>query len=235
MAASDTPRRRRPVLTALGLLALLGVLSVALLRVVPPPMTFLMSSRAVSGSGLDYRWRSLDEISPGLVQAVIASEDAGFCGHYGFDMEAIEKALRDNARNEARGRDRFRGGSTISQQTAKNVFLWPGRDWVRKGLEAGYTLMIEALWGKRRIMEVYLNVAEWAPGVYGAQAAARHWFDKDADALTNREAARLAAILPSPRRYQATAPGPYVRRRASRIQAATGTVRNDGLASCVLD
>jgi monofunctional biosynthetic peptidoglycan transglycosylase len=235
MAASDTPRRRRPVLTTLGLLVLLGVLSVALLRFVPPPMTFLMSSRAVAGSGLDYRWRSLDDISPSLVQAVIASEDAGFCEHYGFDVEAIEKALRDNARNEARGRDRFRGGSTISQQAAKNVFLWPGRDWVRKGLEAGYTLMIETLWGKRRIMEVYLNVAEWAPGVYGAQAASQHWFDKDADALTSREAARLAAILPSPRRYQAAAPGPYVRRRASRIQAAMGTVRNDGLAACVLD
>lgn len=234
MAAPGTPRRRRPILKALSLLALLGVLSVALLRVVPPPMTFLMSSRAVAGSGLEYRWRSLDEISPRLVEAVIASEDAGFCSHYGFDVEAIEKAFRDNARNEARGRDRFRGGSTISQQTAKNVFLWPGRDWIRKGLEAGYTLLIETLWGKRRIMEVYLNVAEWAPGVYGAQAASRHWFDKDADALTNREAARLAAILPSPRRYRAASPGPHVRRRGGQIQAAMGTVRNEGLASCVL-
>ena len=234
MAVPSNPRKRRPILTTLGLLALLGILSVALLRIVPPPMTFLMSSRAVSGSGLDYRWRSLDDISPRLVEAVIASEDAGFCGHYGFDVEAIEKALRDNARNEARGRDRFRGGSTISQQTAKNVFLWPGRDWVRKGLEAGYTLMIETLWGKHRIMEVYLNVAEWAPGVYGAQAASQHWFGKDADDLTNREAARLAAILPSPRRYQAASPGPYVRRRGGRIQAAMGTVRNEGLASCVL-
>ena len=234
MAAPGTPRKRRPILTILGLLALLGVLSVALLRIVPPPMTFLMSSRAVSGSGIDYRWRSLDDISPRLVEAVIAAEDAGFCDHYGFDVEAIEKAMRDNARNEERGRDRIRGGSTISQQTAKNVFLWPGRDWVRKGLEAGYTLMIETLWGKRRIMEVYLNVAEWAPGVYGAQAASRHWFGKDADDLTAREAARLAAILPSPRRYRAAAPGPYVRRRAARIQAAMGTVRNTGLATCVL-
>ena len=234
MAAPGTPRKRRPILTILGLLALLGVLSVALLRIVPPPMTFLMSSRAVSGSGIDYRWRSLDDISPRLVEAVIAAEDAGFCDHYGFDVQAIEKAMRDNARNEERGRDRIRGGSTISQQTAKNVFLWPGRDWVRKGLEAGYTLMIETLWGKRRIMEVYLNVAEWAPGVYGAQAASQYWFGKDADALTNREAARLAAILPSPRRYQAAQPGPYVRRRGGRIQAAMGTVRNEGMASCIL-
>jgi monofunctional biosynthetic peptidoglycan transglycosylase len=149
-------------------------------------------------------------------------------------MKAIERALKANARTEKRGRGRIRGGSTISQQTAKNVFLWPGRDWIRKGLEAGYTVLIETVWGKRRIMEVYLNVAEWAPGVYGAEAAARHWYGKPAKDLTAREAARLAAILPSPRRYQAASPGPYVRRRASRIQAAMGTVRNDGLASCVL-
>ncbi|MDP3658293.1 MAG: transglycosylase domain-containing protein, partial [Brevundimonas sp.] len=119
------------------------------------------------------------------------------------------------------------------QQTAKNVFLWPGRGWIRKGLEAGYTLMIETVWSKRRIMEVYLNVAEFAPGVYGAEAGARHWYGKSAEDLTAREAARLAAILPSPRRYKAAAPGPYVRRRASRVQAAMSTVRNDGLASCV--
>jgi monofunctional biosynthetic peptidoglycan transglycosylase len=144
-------------------------------------------------------------------------------------MEAIQKALDHNAEG-----GRMRGGSTISQQTAKNVFLWPSRDWVRKGLEAGYTVLIETVWSKRRIMEVYLNVVEWAPGVYGAQAASRHWFGKDADELTAREAARLAAILPAPRRYKAASPGPYVRRRASRIQAAMGTVRGDGLNACVL-
>jgi monofunctional biosynthetic peptidoglycan transglycosylase len=148
-------------------------------------------------------------------------------------MKAIERALQANARAEKRGSGRIRGGSTISQQTAKNVFLWPGRDWIRKGLEAGYTVAIETVWGKRRIMEVYLNVAEWAPGVYGAEAAAQHWFGKSADALTAREAARLAAILPSPRRYSASSPGPYVRRRTSRIQAAMGTVREQGLAACV--
>ena len=124
--------------------------------------------------------------------------------------------------------------AAISQQTAKNVFLWPGRDWIRKGLEAGYTVLIETLWGKRRIMEVYLNVAEWAPGVYGAEAAARRWYGKSAADLTTREAARLAAILPSPRRYQAASPGPYDRRRAGRVQAAMGTVRDEGLAACVL-
>jgi monofunctional biosynthetic peptidoglycan transglycosylase len=192
-----------------------------------------MVSRALEGEGLSYRWRSLDDISPRLVQAVIASEDSTFCAHNGFDMKAIERALQANARAEKRGSGRIRGGSTISQQTAKNVFLWPGRDWIRKGLEAGYTVAIETVWGKRRIMEVYLNVAEWAPGVYGAEAAAQHWFGKSADALTAREAARLAAILPSPRRYSASSPGPYVRRRTSRIQAAMGTVREQGLAACV--
>jgi monofunctional biosynthetic peptidoglycan transglycosylase len=227
-------KKGRPVLTVLLALVVLLLVSVGVHRFIAPPTTFLMVSRAVEGEGLSYRWRSLDDISPRLVEAVIASEDSTYCAHHGFDMKAIEKALKANARAEKRGRGRIRGGSTISQQTAKNVFLWPGRDWVRKGLEAGYTVLIETLWGKRRIVEVYLNVAEWAPGVYGAEAAARHWFGKSAADLTPREAARLAAILPSPRRYDAASPGPYVRRRASRVQAAMGTVRNDGLADCVL-
>ena len=226
-------KRRRPVLTVLLTLMALLLGSVIVPRLVPPPLTFLMVSRSLEGEGLSYRWRSLDDISPRLVEAVIASEDSTFCAHHGFDMKAIEKALKANARAEKRG-GRVRGGSTISQQTAKNVYLWPGRDWIRKGLEAGYTVLIETLWGKRRIMEVYLNVAEWAPGVYGAEAASRHWFDKSAADLSPREAARLAAILPSPRRYNASSPGPYVRRRASRVLAAMGTVRNDGLARCVL-
>ena len=233
MANVPGRRRRRPLLSLFLLLILLGAGSVVIQRWVAPPATFLMISRAVEGEGLSYRWRSLDDISPRLVQAVIASEDATFCAHSGFDMKAIERALQANARAEKRGTGRIRGGSTISQQTAKNVFLWPGRDWIRKGLEAGYTVAIETLWGKRRIMEVYLNVAEWAPGVYGAEAASQHWFGKSADALTAREAARLAAILPSPRRYNAASPGPYVRRRTSRIQAAMGTVREQGLAACV--
>ncbi len=227
-------KKGRPVLTAflsLVVLFLSGVVAYALL---PPPVTFLMTSRLVEGEGRDYRWRSLDDISPRLVEAVIAAEDSTFCAHRGFDMKAIERALKSNARVEKRGRGRIRGGSTISQQTAKNVFLWPGRDWIRKGFETGYTVLIETVWGKRRIMEVYLNVAEWAPGVYGAEAASQHWYGKSASDLSAREAARLAAILPSPRRYNAASPGPYVRRRASRIQAAMGTVRNDGLASCVL-
>lgn len=234
MANVPGRRRHRPLLTLFLLLVLLASGSVVIQRFVAPPPTFLMVSRAIEGEGLSYRWRSLDDISPRLVQAVIASEDSTFCAHNGFDMKAIERALQANARAEKRGSGRIRGGSTISQQTAKNVFLWPGRDWIRKGLEAGYTVAIETVWGKRRIMEVYLNVAEWAPGVYGAEAAAQHWFGKSASDLSSREAARLAAILPSPRRYNAGSPGPYVRRRASRIQAAANTVRNEGLATCVL-
>lgn len=234
MAKQAPIKKRRPVLTVVLILTGLVLASVAVPRLLPPPVTFLMVARSFEGEGLSYRWRSLDDISPRLVEAVIASEDSTFCAHHGFDMKAIEKALKANARAEKRGGTRIRGGSTISQQTAKNVFLWPGRDWVRKGLEAGYTVLIETLWGKRRIVEVYLNVAEWAPGVYGAEAAAQHWFGKSAKDLSAREAARLAAILPSPRRYDASSPGPYVRRRASRVQAAMGTVRNDGLAACVL-
>ena len=229
---TDTPsrrRRHRPIMTALLVLAALPIGGVLIHAFAPPPLTILMAREFLAGRGLDYRWRSLDQISPNLVTAAIAAEDARFCSHGGFDMEAIEKALQHNERGR-----KIRGGSTISQQTAKNVFLWPGRDWIRKGFEAGYTLMIETVWSKRRIMEVYLNVAEMGPGVFGAEAAARHWFDKSAADLTPREAARIAAILPSPRRYDAGTPGPYVRRRASRIQASARVVRNEGLAACVL-
>lgn len=226
-------RKRRPLLTLLLILALIPIGGVVLHRFVPPLFTILMVQQAAAGHGMDYRWRSLDHISPRLVEAVIAAEDARFCQHHGFDVEAIQKAMEANERAEQRGSDKRRGASTISQQTAKNVFLWPSRDWVRKGLEVGYTGLIEAVWGKRRIMEMYLNVAEWAPGVYGAEAASQHWFNKSAENLTAREAARLAAILPSPRRYRAADPGPYVRRRASRIQAAMGTVRQQGLDACV--
>ncbi len=230
---SAKTRKRRPLLTLLLILALIPVGGVVLHRFVPPLFTILMVKQAVAGHGMDYRWRSLDRISPRLVEAVIAAEDARFCQHHGFDVEAIQKAMEANERAEQRGSDKRRGASTISQQTAKNVFLWPSRDWVRKGLEVGYTGLIELVWGKRRIMEMYLNVAEWAPGVYGAEAASQHWFGKSAENLTAREAARLAAILPNPRRYKAASPGPYVRRRASRIQAAMGTVREAGLDRCV--
>ena len=223
-------RRGRPLLILILIVALLPLGGVLIHAVAPVPTTLLMGMRVLEGEGIDYRWRSLNDISPHLVRAVIAAEDSRFCSHRGFDMEAIEQALERNRRG-----GQVRGGSTISQQTAKNVFLWPQRSWVRKGLEAGYTVLIETVWPKRRIVEVYLNVAEWGPGVYGAEAAARHWFGVSAADLSASQAARLAAILPSPRRYQAASPGPYVRRRAGQVQAAMGTVRNDGLANCVLD
>ena len=198
-------------------------------RFVPPPVTILMVQRLFEGKGLDYRWRSLKYISPALVQAAIASEDAKFCAHHGFDFEAIRKAAAANRRRPGK----VRGGSTISQQTAKNVFAWPRRSYLRKGVEAYYTVLIETLWGKRRIMEVYLNVAEMGSGTYGAEAAARRYFGVGADQLTRAQAARLVAILPNPLKYKAVNPGKYVARRSRKIGAAAGTVRNDGLSACV--
>jgi monofunctional biosynthetic peptidoglycan transglycosylase len=198
-------------------------------RFAPPPITILMVERLFQGHGLDRRWRALDDMSPALPRAVIAAEDARFCEHHGFDFEAMEKAYAANQRRPGK----IRGGSTISQQTAKNIFLWPQRSYVRKVAEAGFTVLIEGLWGKRRIMEVYLNSVEWGPGVYGAEAAARRNFGVGADKLTPAQAARLAAILPSPLKWRAAAPGPYVKKRSRRIGAASGTVRREGLADCV--
>jgi monofunctional biosynthetic peptidoglycan transglycosylase len=221
------PRRRIGCLPILLAVLLAPVVGVLVHSVVPPPITILMVTRLFEGEGLHVRWRSLNRISPELVDAVIAAEDARFCEHNGFDLEAIQQAMEDNAEG-----GRIRGGSTISQQTAKNVFLWPGRSWIRKGLEAGYTALIETFWTKRRIVEVYLNVAEMGPGVYGAEAASRHWFGKSASELTRAEAARLAAILPNPREYRAADPGPYVRRRARAIQGNMAVIRNEGLSDC---
>ena len=206
------------------------VLVTALYRFVPPPLTYLMVERAIEGRGFDRRWRSLDDISPTLVRAAIAAEDARFCSHHGFDFKAMEKALRNNERRP----NRIKGGSTISQQTAKNVFLWPDRSYVRKGLEAYFTVLIEVMWGKPRIMEVYLNSIEWGPGVYGAEAAAQRNFGVSAKGLSATQAARLAAILPSPLKWRAAQPGPYVKKRSGRIRAGAGAVRGTGSAACVL-
>jgi monofunctional biosynthetic peptidoglycan transglycosylase len=203
---------------------------VAVYRFVPPPITWLMVQRMVEGRGFDRRWVPMGRISPALVRAVIAAEDARFCDHHGFDFNAIQKAM---AHNEQRP-GRIRGGSTISQQTAKNIFLWPHRDYVRKGLEAWFTVLIELIWGKERIMEVYLNSIEWGPGIYGAEAAAQHNFHVSAAALSPAQAARLAAITPKPLAWKAARPGPYIQRRSGHIVAAAGTVRRDGLAACVL-
>jgi len=231
--APEAPRRRkRWIVKALTILVLIGLggplIPVLLYKVLPVPVTPLMLTRLPRGKGLDHRWKPLYEISPNLVRAVVAAEDARFCEHHGFDFEAMRKAFANNQRGR-----RLRGGSTISQQTAKNVFLWEGRSYLRKGLEAYFTLLIEGVWGKHRIMEVYLNSVEWGPGIYGAEAASRRIFKIPARRLSTAQAARLAAILPSPLKWQAARPGPYVARRSRRIGAASGTVRRDGLDGCV--
>jgi monofunctional glycosyltransferase len=188
-------------------------------RELPPPATPLMLLRLLEGSGIDKSWRGLDEISPNLVRAAMAAEDAKFCSHAGFDWQAIEADWRRNQRG-----GQLLGASTISMQTAKNVFLWPDRSWPRKGLEVYFTALIELAWSKQRIMEVYLNVVEWAPGVYGAEAAARFHFGKPAAALSAEEAARLAAVLPNPRRWSASRPSGYILDRAGMIRARMSEV-----------
>ncbi len=157
-------------------------------------------------------WVSLDEISPDLQLAVVCAEDQNFLEHYGFDLDAIEKALKHNKNHK-----RKRGASTISQQTAKNVFLYDGRNWIRKGLEVYFTFLIELTWNKERIMEVYLNVIEFGDGIYGAEAASQHFFKASAKDLTRNEAALLAAVLPAPRKYSAKAPGSYIKKRQAWI------------------
>ena len=192
-----------------------------LYRFLPVPITWhMLGTTLIDGNMLTKEWMPLERISPHLVRAVIASEDGEFCNHYGFDFEQMEAAWKAAERRGARPR----GASTISQQTAKNAFLWNGRSYVRKGLEAYFTGLIELTWPKRRIMEVYLNIIEWGPGIFGAEAAARHWFRKPASKLTATEAARLAAILPNPNRYRANPPGPYVADRTYTIVARAGGV-----------
>ena len=215
-------------LRAVAFFFIFSIGSVAIHRFVPVPITFLMIERLFQGNGLDHRWVSADRISDNLKAAVIASEDEKFCTHDGFDVEAIQKAQKYNATHKHK-----RGASTISQQTAKNVFLWPDRSWVRKGFEVYYTFLIEHLWPKDRILEVYLNSVEWAPGVYGAEAASQHWFHHSAATLSKAEAAKLAAILPSPLKYKAT--GHYVVRQSGTIQARARAVDNDGLDACAAD
>ena len=223
-------RLLRNLLLALFLVLVAGpVVAVILYSFIPPPVTPLMVIRAVEGRGLDHRWRSMDKISPTLPRALIAAEDAKFCEHRGFDFEALQKAYENNGSGR-----KIRGGSTISQQTAKNVFLWPGRSYVRKGLEAWFTVLIETFWGKKRIMEVYMNSIEYGSGIYGAEAAAQRYFGVSAAKLTQAQSARLAAILPSPLKWKVIKPGKYVAKRTKKIGKASGAVRRDGLADCVV-
>lgn len=196
----------------------LSVISVVIFRFVPVPFTPLMISRAfeMKDNGREmtssHDWVPIEEISPNLQKAVIASEDDLFLTHNGFNFKAMQKAFKSNQKGK-----KLKGGSTISQQTAKNVFLWQGRSYIRKGLEAYFTVLIELLWSKERIMEVYLNSIEMADGVYGAQAAAKHWYHKDAKDLSKYEAAGIAAILPNPRKFRATRSSGYTERRKGRI------------------
>ncbi|OZA94275.1 MAG: monofunctional biosynthetic peptidoglycan transglycosylase [Erythrobacter sp. 34-65-8] len=205
----------------------LSLVLVLLFRFVPPPVTATM---LMDANGITKDWEPLSNIDRNLVTAVIAAEDGKFCQHSGFDAEAIEQAIE---RNAAGGR--IRGGSTISQQTAKNVFLWQGGGYVRKGFEAWFTFLIEHLWGKRRIMEVYLNVAETGIGTYGAEAGAQRYFNKSAASLTRTEAARMAAALPLPKKRSVSNPTGFTRRYGNTIAARMGVVRRDGLDACVYE
>ncbi len=224
----STRRRRKIGLIFLALLALILLLPAGVMliyRAVPPPVTPLMLMR---GGKIQYTWVPMTRIAPVLARSVFTAEDENFCRHHGFDATALQKALDDYLEDDG---GTLRGGSTISQQTAKNVFLWPDRTWLRKGLETWFTVYLEALWPKQRIMETYLNVVEWAPGVYGAEAAARHHFKKSAAQLSPHEAALLAAVLPNPRKWNASDPGPYVRSRAVTLEERATKVGQ--LASCL--
>lgn len=196
----------------------LSVFFVVLFKFVPVPFTPLMVIRGFENKAagksvfFNHDWEPIENISMNLQKAVIASEDGTFLTHHGFDFNALQKAYVNNERGR-----KIKGGSTISQQTAKNVFLWQGRSYLRKGLEAYFTVLIEIIWGKERIMEVYLNSIEMGDGVYGAQAATQYWYRKDASSLTLIEAAGIAAILPNPRKYKATGSSSYINNRKTKI------------------
>ena len=203
----------------------LSLFFVVLFKFVPVPFTPLMVIRAIENKVagkevfFSHDWEPIENISMNLQKAVIASEDGTFLKHNGFDFVAMQKAYKSNERGR-----RIKGGSTISQQTAKNIFLWQGRSYLRKGLEAYFTVLIEIVWGKERIMEVYLNSIEMGNGVYGAQAATQHWYRKEASNLTPMQAAGIAAILPNPRKYSATSSSSYINRRKAKIVRVMRTV-----------
>jgi monofunctional biosynthetic peptidoglycan transglycosylase len=239
MAIAHPSRRRAPRPSWLGRIArwfgklllaflLLSVAMTALYRFVPVPITWTMLADILAGHGATKSWLSLDEIDRDMPRAAIAAEDSRFCTHSGFDYRAIAAAAARNAKG-----GRIRGGSTISQQTAKNVFLWQGGGYARKALEAYFTLLIEAMWSKRRIMEVYLNVAETGIGTYGVDAGARRYFRHGADRMTEREAAQIAAVLPLPKKRAGIAPSGFTRRYGRSIDRRIDVVRGDGLDGCL--
>lgn len=199
----------------LGLILLFAVLN--------PPTTPYMFSESRRLGGIDHQWVPLEDIAPVMARSVVAAEDANFCNHWGFDLAAIKKAIAEGSN---------RGASTLSQQTVKNVYLWHGRTWVRKVLEAVITPAVEAVWTKRRILEVYLNVAEFDEGVFGVDAAAQHYFGVIPADLSDTQAARLAAILPSPKTRSASKPTNFIRQRSAQIRDGAATISNDGRATC---
>ncbi len=209
-------------------LILFSILWVLAYRFVPPPVTATMLGDLFAGRGINKDWMSLDEMDRDMVRAAIGAEDGKFCQHHGFDWDAIQDAAKRNASG-----GRIRGGSTISQQAAKNAFLWQGGGYARKAAEAYFTFLIENLWGKRRIMEVYLNVAETGIGTYGANAGSQRYFGHDASAMSATEAARIAAVLPLPKKRGAIAPKGFTRRYGNTITARIGQVRRDGLDACI--
>ncbi|MDX1402686.1 MAG: monofunctional biosynthetic peptidoglycan transglycosylase [Kiloniellales bacterium] len=212
--------------TVVFLFIVLPALLLLVLRFVPPPITPLMVLRNAEGGGIDYRWRPLSQISDQMTRAVIAAEDARFCSHWGFDLKETANAIEDWTTGA-----RLRGASTISMQTAKNVFLWPERNFLRKGLEAWLTPQVEIVWPKKRILEVYLNIAEMGPGIYGVEAAAQHYFKKGADRLTPMEAALITASLPNPRKWSPARPTEYLSNRAAEILTRAADI--DPYISCL--
>ena len=228
--AKGNKRRYRPVrwmlkwsLRGVSVAFLLAVFAVLLWSVVNPPTTLYMMQESRRLGGIDQAWVPMEESAPVMARAAVAAEDANFCLHWGLDLDAIRTAIEDGG---------SRGASTISQQVVKNVYLWHGRSWLRKALEAGMTPLVEALWSKRRILEVYLNIAEFDEGVFGVEAAARHYFGVGPEALTPTQAARLAAVLPNPKGRSASRPSSFVRNRSASIRDGAATIRADGRAAC---
>lgn len=205
-----------------GVTGLFGAL-VLLFAVLNPPTTIYMLQESNRLGGVQQTWAGWDKIAPVMARSAVAAEDADFCLHWGFDMRAIRAAVAEGGN---------RGASTISQQVVKNVFLWQGRNWLRKAMEAVLTPVVELVWSKRRILEVYLNVAEFGEGLFGVEAAAQHYFGTTAAQLTPVQAARLASVLPDPKRRNAARPGPFVRRKSAQVAAGAETIRLDGRAAC---
>ena len=217
-------RARRIFWRVLAIGFLVAVGWVGLYRFVPPPGGLFMLQEYARLGSIERQWVPMDQIAPVMRRSAIAAEDANFCLHWGFDMSEIRRVIEAGS---------TRGASTLSQQTAKNVFLWHGRTWSRKALESGFTLLIEALWPKRRILEVYLNVAEFDDGVFGVEAAAQHYFRTTAADLTPLQAARLAVVLPAPKSRDAANPTQFLRGRTAAVMDGAATIARDGRADCI--